>query len=377
MEVKPNPTLRREIDLMLRLAYAAYAGCYNPGGIGAAWEIRRLLGKVAPEQEIVWGPVDAGNILDLFSVAMAYISREDSPANKAPVYTLAVRGTNPVSWTTIVAQDLDVRATVPWQLVSPHANINLDIDPYIIGGASLTLSLLDKLKSHRQSLLDFLLDKAENENAKIRITGHSLGGLTTSILAVWLQEEFLAKGVSVKKRFSAYPIAGLTPGNSDFASHSQVLCKSNDNRLLRIVTGLDFAPRAWIQQELGTEVPGLYSPDVTLTEFDRQLIKFFYNMSLNRDYAHTPDFVQLPSALAPEMKYWMVQFLHQHMNGYLNYLHDPAARKTLLRMLHLELLKGCPRTELRFGLSNREYVLPSLQQLCTLLFRWPLAPGKL
>lgn len=342
MTQKMPPKARKEIDLMLKLSFLAYAGCYRICRTNVNRAVRQMVEKFAPTQSMAWGPVSSGNLLDLFTTTLAYITKDEEAARRGEaIYTVVIRGTNALSWTSAVFQDLAAHRMTPWKLVSPHARISPKADPSIYVGASRTLDDLNALKHKGVTMVEFLEDKARWENAKIRVTGHSLGGMAAMMYPVWLQDEFIERDINIAGRFSAFPIAGLTPGNRDFADYTEQLFAKHRNSYLRIVNNLDLATKAWIQQELGADVPTMYAPEVTLDAADVAILQAFYNISLNRHYAHPKNHMLVPSSLAP-IKMWFGQFLYQHMVPYLDYLLSTDDRNAIEQMLGMEMAKRNP-----------------------------------
>lgn len=342
MLIQPGKEERASIDLMIRLAYVTYAGYYNLEGIGIRHAIRKIAKKVTPEEKIVWGPAVGGNLLDLFSTTVAMITKNTvAEAEGKAVYTLAFRGTNPTSWSSILVQDMDVSNMVPWTLVSPQAKVADDADPAILAGASFTMKDVNKLKYKGKTIPEFLKGVAQEEDAHINVAGHSLGGLTAMMYPIWLMDEFRAAGISLDQRFSLWATGGLSPGNSDFVDYSEKLFADHGIYNLRITNPLDLAPKLWVQAEIAN-VATMYGPSVDVGKFDRSFIKLLYNMALNRDYTQTPRYMEISASLAEDIDGWFMQFVYQHMVGYINYLEDPAARSALLRMLGMEMMKVNP-----------------------------------
>jgi len=331
-----------EIDLMIKLAFLSYAGCYNPWGKGVDFAVKHMVKKLAPTQKVVWGPECSGNWFDLFTTSLAYIvvDRASEEAGK-PVYTLVIRGTNALSWSSVVFQDIAIHQMSPWKLASPKANIAKHLDPSISKGGALTLRDLNALKDKRKNIVDFLADKATTEDAKIRITGHSLGGMAAMMYPVWLMDEFLDRGIDINGRIATWPIAGLTPGNKDFATYTEKLFADNNNSYLRLASELDFATKLWLQDVLGTEVPTMYEPESTPGKLDKDILQYFYNSSLNREYTHPRNHKKIPAELA-SIDSWFFQFIYQHLVPYIEQVVHDEERDKLMNMVSLELAKRNP-----------------------------------
>lgn len=342
MEYKYASEEEAEIDLMIKLAFVSYAGCYNPWGAGVDLAVKHMVKKLAPSQKMVWGPECSGNWFDLFTTTLAYIvvDKESEEAGK-PIYTLVIRGTNALSWSSVVFQDIAIHELSPWKLASPKAQIAKKLDPSISKGGALTLRDLNALKAKRKSIVDFLADKATTENAQIRVTGHSLGGMAAMMYPVWLMDEFRGRGIDIDGRFSTFPIAGLTPGNKDFATYTEKMFADHNNSYLRLASELDFATKLWLQDVLGTEVPTMYEPESTPGKLDKEILQFFYNNTLNREYTHPKNHKKIPAELA-SIKSWFFQFIYQHLVPYIEYVVHDEERDKLMNMVSLELAKRNP-----------------------------------
>lgn len=354
MSSAPPKTDKAEIDLMLKLSFLAYAGIYRLSPWGADRAVTKEVKKHAPTQTMAWGPKSSTSFLDLFTSTLAYITKDrDAEAAGESLYTVVIRGTNVLSWSTVLFQDLAVHDMTPWKLLSPNAEVPKDSDPAIYQGAGRTLDYLNALKSKGQTIIDFLADKVAHENARIRVTGHSLGGMAAMMYPVWIQDELTARGLDISGRLTVWPVAGITPGNRDFVDYTEALFAKNKNSYLRIVNDLDFATKAWLQDALSTEVPTMYAPEVTLSDFDRDIIELFYNISLNRGYQQPPNHMLVPSQLGP-IKSWFLQFVYQHFVPYLEYLSNTEERDALLKMLGMEMGKRHPINTLRVTLATQK-----------------------
>jgi hypothetical protein len=76
------------------------------------------------------------------------------------------------------------------------------------------------------------------DNATIYVTGHSLGGTLTPVIALWLSQ--MGKGFIIE----AMPFAGMTPGNAAFADLFGPGTKLN-GRVTRYNNTLDTVPYGW------------------------------------------------------------------------------------------------------------------------------------
>jgi triacylglycerol lipase len=216
--------------------------------------------------QCIWGPAQNSDESNLVFVA-AYFMAAGMPPTFAAVVT---RGTDvdvSDAWGVIeqIWEDLDVTSQVPL----PWAPNN----PALI--ASGTVDGLDDIQGltsgppgQEKTLLQFLrgyLSDPANSNPVLIVTGHSLGGCLTSVIAPWLQTELA--GHCPNLHVVPATFAGPTAGNADFASYFQ----SSFGYSMRVFNSLDIVPRAWqdidalddIYGPCGIDVPDLVYAAVT------------------------------------------------------------------------------------------------------------------
>jgi hypothetical protein len=151
------------------------------------------------EWSLVWGPAQTtGNLM--------YVAKNET----ANIYAVVIRGTYPhFSWALFVDlyEDLDAGNVTPWTYpVTP--------DAVIANGTADGLADLTGMTSAGSTLLEFI--GMTPENATIVVTGHSLGGCLTSVLAPWLQYQ-LSEAGSSGRPFMPFTFAAPTAGNKAFA----------------------------------------------------------------------------------------------------------------------------------------------------------------
>jgi hypothetical protein len=106
-------------------------------------------------------------------------------------------------------QDLDVFFQVPW-------TIGGDSKAMIAQGASNGLGDLNQLvDSNGVSMISFL-EKALTSGTSLTVTGHSLGGNLTTVLAPWLY--YTLKSANKSVPMSVYTFAAPAAGNQAFAN---------------------------------------------------------------------------------------------------------------------------------------------------------------
>ena len=206
--------------------------------------------------QCVWGPAQNSDDSNLVFVA-AYFMAGRLPPTFAAVVT---RGTDvdvDDGWGIIeqIWEDLDVTSQIPlpWALNNPAL---------IAGGAVDGLNDVQSLTSGGVTLVQFLssyLSAPANGNPVLVVTGHSLGGCLTSVIAPWLQTELADQCPNLHVVPATF--AAPTAGNADFATYFQ----SSFGYSLRVFNSLDVAPFAWqninavddIYTPCGIEVPDL------------------------------------------------------------------------------------------------------------------------
>ena len=206
--------------------------------------------------QCIWGPAQNSDESNLAFVA-AYFMVGGLPPTFAAVVT---RGTDVDvndGWGVIeqIWEDLDVTSQVPlpWAPNSPAL---------IAGGTIDGLNDVQSLTSGGETLVQFLgsyLAAPANDNPVLVVTGHSLGGCLTSVIAPWLETELASQCLNLHVVPATF--AAPTAGNADFAAYFQ----STFGHLLLMFNSLDVAPFAWqninavddIYTPCGIEVPDL------------------------------------------------------------------------------------------------------------------------
>ncbi len=201
--------------------------------------------------EIVWGPVVGSYGIDVKRQVASntlYVAK-----NSIGQYVIATAGTNPISLYGWCIEDFDVKTMVLWpgQTESPEA-------PRISNGTSTGLNHLLSLEWENQSLMDFLVSTFNTVSSQttLTVTGHSLGGALSSVLALYLLENQSDWNPSKTLIVTAEPTAGATPGNQAFSAYYTSRIGS---QTLRFWNKLDPVPHGW-QPDLMELVPFLYFP---------------------------------------------------------------------------------------------------------------------
>lgn len=182
--------------------------------------------------QVVWGPAEIGDGVGV-SYTRAFITRDT--ASKG-VYTVVIRGTNPLSLLSWSLEDFDVRTAVPFNTIVPTAPDSALISQGTYYGLAYLAELKDP--ATHKTMVEYLVHERPDT---VLVTGHSLGGTlvppTFAYLQAWLSEN---DSTVVMAPFS---FAGLSPGNAAFNTYFNGLF---DPQLRwRFHNTLDIAPYMW------------------------------------------------------------------------------------------------------------------------------------
>ena len=221
--------------------------------------------------EVVWGPVvgSYGTDADPKDPTKQVVSNALYVAYNADnnQYVIATSATNPISKYGWFVEDFDVRTMVPWaDVLHPDLSaVEVPADaPRVSNGTSLGLNHLLSLNGNALNaaapltIVDFLKSRFWDEKDKVKlvVTGHSLGGAMSAVLALYIDEMQAEWNPSGSVIVTAVPTAGATPGNKAFSEHHSNLMGT---RTIRFWNRLDPVPHGW-QPDLVQQVPYLYYP---------------------------------------------------------------------------------------------------------------------
>lgn len=212
----------------------------------------------------VWGPVitcspDSDN--NYVTDNLMYVVKGANPMDSSKtMYVVAIAGTNAISNYGWFGEDFAVNKQV--------ACLGGNISQGAFNGVSKLLAMQDTTKPlAQQTLIGFLtnelLHAANPASIEIAVTGHSLGGALSPVIAYTLQSTFNKVYPSVT--FSAYPSAGPTPGDQNFAtSFGNAITAANFHSFINYN---DAVPRAWVPATMNP-IASLYtSSNVNFTGF--------------------------------------------------------------------------------------------------------------
>jgi len=201
---------------------------------------------------VVWGPGlsdDRGN--------MMYVAGQSTTQRLA----VAIRGTEWEFWLNWIEDFASVLPLVPYTDVLPGVPAG---SPLIAVGTNIGLQLLlgieaETVDGQTMDLASFL-QQAGGE-ARIFVTGHSLGGCLASVLA-----PSVAYRLGSADNLIVYTFAAPSAGDSDFAEYYNTLFAG---RSFRVYNDLDIVPASWATLP---SIAELYSPAPECSERIKQLI---------------------------------------------------------------------------------------------------------
>ena len=311
------PNVRQE---MAALAFLAYVGGELKGSDEKVEQVLSPCLQTALEGQpytstwaLAWGPAVykfADARLD--DNLMYVVRRKEDPAQLA----IAVRGTNPSAILDWLVEDAEVAEQVSWEYGDPPGQ------PKIARGTHKGLQILQDLvpdsgPGKGQTLKEFLAGQARSspDPLQIHVTGHSLGGALSPVLALWLHDTRADwdKEPASQARIRVYPLAGPTPGDADFASYYNAQLGEHTDR---IQNPFDLVPLAWSHQTMG-QMADLYEPLTRAGMAERGLIDSLRLLVKDKDYTPlVPDTPPLSGALNPDERHFLSQVGWQHHCGY-------------------------------------------------------------
>lgn len=154
-----------------------------------------------------WGP--SNNAGNLVFVAL------NSSKN---VYAVAVRGTvedDVTGFFTNILEDLDSLSLVPW--LYPQSVTGAQIASGTNIALAQVIAMTDPVTD--LGLLDYLRSVISGSNAQVIVTGHSLGGTLSSVVAPWIADQLPKAGNTGTVAVTPYTFAAPSAGNQAFVDY--------------------------------------------------------------------------------------------------------------------------------------------------------------
>lgn len=174
-------------------------------------------------------------------------------------------------------------------------------------------------------LLTFLASEVARQASPIDVvvTGHSAGGALSSTVALWLAET-QGPGALATERWDpsnhatvhCYSYAGPTAGNAAFAARSDAMLGA---RCQRFWNTRDLVTHAWVRDDL-QKVPKLFEPVVPAIPGLGTLMQLVTTVTEPLGYTQVGRSVPLQGAPEPKAPTFFLQFVHQHMQAYIDML---------------------------------------------------------
>jgi len=171
-----------------------------------------------------------------------------------------------------------------------------------------------------ETLPEFLRSEL-SANASLVITGHSLGGALSPVVALTLSDRRNQWDPNGWATLSCVPSAGPTPGNQDFATYY-------DSKLGEVTTrvhnSIDVVPHGWLQPDLA-QIPNLYSPSIAPDVLVQGLADTAIAISQSGNYAQIVPAAPavsgsvnaaLISASNTDFQNFVTQMIYQHVDSY-------------------------------------------------------------
>jgi hypothetical protein len=169
--------------------------------------------------QIDWGPVNYTVPGALYQQNMVYIVKNNS--GSIPLYAIAIRGTNFISEVDWLLEDFNVANTMPWPI--PGAISNGPAGMAVSESTSIDLNILlgDAMSDNGNGILSYLSSQIISGGPiAVCVTGHSLGGVLSNTLALYLLENQAAWDSTGKSTVSCISFAAPSGGNAAYANNA-------------------------------------------------------------------------------------------------------------------------------------------------------------
>jgi hypothetical protein len=323
------PRWSRKERLMVELSFIALAGFWHAEEPRTVDAVRGLMSRMLPRQELVWGPAAHQPGFAQATDALELVCRDLDTGE----YTVVFRGTNPVSTAEWLLQDFSIQRRVPWREIQAGSAPD---DAVVSEGTATAIAIrsamrpLEGAPGEGRALGDALEAILEESRGPcvIHFTGHSLGGLMASTMALRLLDRLETEGrtdLLSRLRPDVVAIASPTTGNAAF---NRYLASRVRTRVL-IANPLDVVPHAWDESTL-EDLPGLYKPLVSMEPFMSSLYDWGVRMARGAGYAREPGAVPVASRVVPVRGgLYLLEAIYQHSVPYLDML-LPDREETIL-----------------------------------------------
>jgi triacylglycerol lipase len=281
--------------------------------------------------EISWGPVAHQENSKLPSDSLMYIVKDSIDS----AYTLVIRGTNPVSISSWIFQDLMVSGLTPWGRQSPTTKSE---NAYISKATDNSLAIHKSLTCDGQSVLDWIITRINADGTiKLNVTGHSLGGLMSPTFANYLLDELSSRSLGGLIDCNVYALAGPTAGTSEyvkqlnFALNDKFVCYENY---------YDIATHVWAEKDMRDVLPGLYAEKgIHLGKYEEMALKYLTEQIHSLGYTKLPNVHTIKSDVIPFSIFndYILQAIYQHVFPYLIWAMTPPSMKVIERILEIIL----------------------------------------
>lgn len=316
---KTEGTMSVADSRMAILSYLAYAECWNPKPARVEAGVRSAVEAAAGDigvRKIVWGPVAYRKKGLLLTDSLMYAVQDTAGEKEGEErYTLVIRGTNPGSVTSWIFQDLSVHGLVPWTRRSPKS---VHRNAWISQATDNALEIHETIEYRGKTALQWLLsilETASGKTVELKITGHSLGGLMSTVFALYLRDELAAAGLSKRVKLSVCAFAGPTAGNKGF---SDALLKEFGSDLSLFDNPLDLAPLAWEERNLASVMPALYEPVIKPNRLQRDALSAFAEAVRGLGYTKPHGRVKTVPSSVVEVPFndFLLEAVVQHLAAY-------------------------------------------------------------
>jgi hypothetical protein len=234
--------------------------------------VEALIGKWTP----IWGPVaysHTDNDTSITDNTMVLLQGKDPSDSAKVLYVVAIAGTNSISIFDWAFEDFAALEMVQWPAPPRQGENNLpyftnptktnnhrttDKGSYISVGITTGINnLFNNMRDgDKGTLIEFLKRDVGNQpGAELLVTGHSLGGGLTPVVALALKENQNYWNPAGNFTVTAYPYAGQSPGNNHFAAHLHE--RMGANHFHGAYNVLDVVPHGYDNQMM-PQIPGLY-----------------------------------------------------------------------------------------------------------------------